>query len=71
MIRLSVIVPTRNRREVLLTRALPAMFRQQMPAEEFEIVVVVDGSTDGTAGALRELRSPVFADCDRTSWRRR
>lgn len=58
MIRLSVIVPTRNRREVLLKRALPAMFRQQMPAEEFEIVVVVDGATDGTAAALRELHPP-------------
>jgi peptidoglycan/xylan/chitin deacetylase (PgdA/CDA1 family)/glycosyltransferase involved in cell wall biosynthesis len=58
MIRLSVIVPTRNRRDVLMTRALPAMFNQQMRADEFEIVVVVDGSTDGTAAALRELRPP-------------
>jgi peptidoglycan/xylan/chitin deacetylase (PgdA/CDA1 family) len=34
------------------------MFAQDMPADEFEIVVVVDGSTDGTAQALRELKSP-------------
>jgi glycosyltransferase involved in cell wall biosynthesis len=58
MIRLSVIVPTRNRRDVLMSRALPAMFSQQMRADEFEIIVVVDGSTDGTAAALRELRPP-------------
>ena len=58
MIKLSVIVPTRNRRDVLMTRALPAMFNQQMRADEFEIVVVVDGSTDGTAAALRELSPP-------------
>lgn len=58
MIRLSVIVPTRNRREVLITRTLPAMFRQDLPADEFEIIVVVDGSTDGTAQALRDLEPP-------------
>jgi peptidoglycan/xylan/chitin deacetylase (PgdA/CDA1 family)/glycosyltransferase involved in cell wall biosynthesis len=54
--KLTVLVPTHNRREVLISRTLPAMFSQQIPAEEFEIVVVVDGSTDGTAEALRELR---------------
>ena len=57
-IKLSIVVPTRNRRDVLISRTLPAMFAQDMPSDEFEIIVVVDGSTDGTAQAVRELESP-------------
>jgi glycosyltransferase involved in cell wall biosynthesis/peptidoglycan/xylan/chitin deacetylase (PgdA/CDA1 family) len=57
-LKLSVVVPTRNRRDVLILRTLPAMFDQQIPADEAEIIVVVDGATDGTALALRELKSP-------------
>ena len=56
--KLSVVVPTRNRREVLIPRTLPAMFSQDVPVEDFEIIVVVDGSTDGTAQALSELQPP-------------
>ena len=56
--KLTVVVPTRNRREVLIPRTLPAMFSQDMTPEDFEIIVVVDGSTDGTAQALRELQPP-------------
>jgi glycosyltransferase involved in cell wall biosynthesis/peptidoglycan/xylan/chitin deacetylase (PgdA/CDA1 family) len=57
-LRLSVVLPTHNRRDVLVSRTLPAIFDQDMPVDEYEIVVVVDGSTDGTAEALRELRPP-------------
>jgi glycosyltransferase involved in cell wall biosynthesis/peptidoglycan/xylan/chitin deacetylase (PgdA/CDA1 family) len=57
-VKLSVVVPTRNRREVLIPRTLPAMFAQDMPTDEFEIIVVVDGATDGTAQALHELQTP-------------
>jgi peptidoglycan/xylan/chitin deacetylase (PgdA/CDA1 family)/glycosyltransferase involved in cell wall biosynthesis len=32
------------------------MFSQELPGADFEIIVVVDGSNDGTAQALRELR---------------
>ncbi len=53
--KLSVVVPTYNRREVLLSQTLPAIFGQDFPADEHEVIVVVDGSTDGTAEALRRL----------------
>jgi GT2 family glycosyltransferase/peptidoglycan/xylan/chitin deacetylase (PgdA/CDA1 family) len=49
--RLSVVVPTFQRREVL-ARTLPTMLDPAMPAGSYEIVVVVDGSTDGTAEML-------------------
>lgn len=57
-IKLSVVVPTHNRRDVLVSRTLPALFNQDLPVTHYEIVVVVDGSTDGTAQALRDLHSP-------------
>jgi GT2 family glycosyltransferase len=44
----SVIVCTYNRAR-LLERALRSLARQTAPAGEFEIIVVDDGSTDGTA----------------------
>ena len=56
--KLTVIIPTHNRREVLITRTLSAMFSQDVPADDFEIIVVVDGSTDGTVAALRKLKPP-------------
>lgn len=34
------------------------MLSQDIPVDDFEIVIVVDGSTDGTAQALRELKPP-------------
>jgi glycosyltransferase involved in cell wall biosynthesis/peptidoglycan/xylan/chitin deacetylase (PgdA/CDA1 family) len=57
-LKISVVVPTHNRRDVLVSRTLPAIFDQDLPATEYEVIVVVDGSTDGTAQALRELHSP-------------
>ncbi len=54
--KLTVLVPTRNRRDVLISRTLPAMFNQDIPPENVEIIVIVDGGTDGTAEALHQLR---------------
>ncbi len=56
---LSIVVSTYNRSE-LLRRLLASLDRQDAAAESFEVVVVVDGSTDGTAGMLASL-TPRYA----------
>jgi len=50
--RFSIVIPTYQRREVVL-RTVAALGRQSV--RDFEAIVVVDGSTDGSAGALRGL----------------
>lgn len=54
---ISVVIPTYNRKE-LIARTLPSMLEQAFSPDEFEVVVVVDGSTDGTASILRDIKSP-------------
>jgi glycosyltransferase involved in cell wall biosynthesis len=51
----SVVIPTYNRRPIL-EKALLALENQRLgpPLEDYEVVVVDDGSTDGTAGWLRQ-----------------
>jgi len=51
---LSVVIPTRDKRE-LLERTLRALRVQQPGVEEWEIVVVDDGSRDDTGVFLRDL----------------
>ena len=55
MIRISVIIPTYNRRHVL-ERTLPGVLAQDFPPQDYEVIVVIDGSTDGTAELLRDLK---------------
>src|SRR4029078_6075176 len=52
----SIVVPTYQRRETVCAsvRALVAL---QYPGG-IELIVVVDGSTDGTAAALRAIKTP-------------
>jgi GT2 family glycosyltransferase/peptidoglycan/xylan/chitin deacetylase (PgdA/CDA1 family) len=54
--RFSIVVPTYRRRDVV-TASVRALTRQE-GAAPFEVIVVVDGSDDGSAEALRALRVP-------------
>jgi glycosyltransferase involved in cell wall biosynthesis len=55
--RLSVAIASYDRR-AKLARALGALARQTLPPEQFEVVVVLDGSQDGSAQRVRALRLP-------------
>jgi GT2 family glycosyltransferase len=50
----SVIIPTYQRRTSVL-RLLDALALQDLPAAQFEVIVVVDGSDDGTEEAATQL----------------
>jgi glycosyltransferase involved in cell wall biosynthesis/peptidoglycan/xylan/chitin deacetylase (PgdA/CDA1 family) len=54
---LSVLIATHNRRE-MLARCLAALAAQTQDPAEFEVIVVDDGSTDGTPAALAQLSTP-------------
>jgi len=56
-LKISVVIPTRNRCE-LLRGCLESMERQTLSSQEFEIIVVVDGSTDGTLEFLQTYSPP-------------
>lgn len=51
----SIVIPTRNRREVVL-RTLSALDAQDAGATVFDVIVVANGCTDGTADAVRATR---------------
>ncbi|MCL6613778.1 MAG: glycosyltransferase [Firmicutes bacterium] len=51
----SVVIPTYNRREYLL-RCLRSLFAQTVDPSLYEIVIIDDGSTDGTREAVEEIR---------------
>lgn len=55
---LSVVICTYNRAQ-LLARTLPTVLDQELPSERYEVVVVVDGSTDETLEFLSDVRSTV------------
>ncbi len=62
MVKASVIVPVYNGEETI-GECLAALFRQSAPREDYEVIVVDDGSTDGTAAIVstyqvRLLRQP-------------
>lgn len=51
---ISVIIPTHNRKNLLL-KCLESLFDQNVDTMLYEIIVVDDGSTDGTKEALEEI----------------
>jgi len=57
MIKISVVIPTFNRRHVL-ERTLPTLIAQDLAYEDFEVLVVDNGSTDGTAEFLTGFNPP-------------
>ena len=54
--KVSVLIATYNRRD-LLDRSLECLFRQDYPKDQYEIIVVDDGSSDGTQKMV-EGKSP-------------
>ena len=56
LLKLSVIISTYNRRDALLSKCLPSIFDQDLASDQFEVIIIVDGSTDGTGAALRALQ---------------
>ncbi len=55
----SITIPTYNRRALLL-QTLASLERQSVPPERYEVIVTVDGSTDGTVEALAAFRPPYW-----------
>jgi GT2 family glycosyltransferase len=53
----SLVIPTHNRRESL-RMVLEALARQTTPAERYEVLVICDGCTDGSAEMCRGLAVP-------------
>jgi GT2 family glycosyltransferase len=58
MTRVSIVVPTYNRLN-RLKQVLVHLEKQHYPLDRFEVVVVSDGSSDGTDAYLRSLTTPL------------
>src|SRR5215212_4697361 len=58
----TVVVATFNRADGL-KRLLQALTEQDLGTENFEVVVVDDGSTDGTSRLLNSVRTPFALHC--------
>jgi glycosyltransferase involved in cell wall biosynthesis len=58
MLKISVVIPTYNRMGRLRV-VIAALEQQTYPLNEFEVIVISDGSTDGTEAFLDSLRTPL------------
>ncbi len=54
--KISIVIPTYNRKKVL-KRCLQLLFAQEFPSSEYEIILVDNGSTDGTDKIVASLSS--------------
>ncbi len=57
MIELSIVIPTYQRCQSLY-HVLLACAQQTLPSEQYEVIVTIDGSSDGTVAMLRHLNVP-------------
>jgi len=55
--RISVVIPTHQRR-ASVERAVRSLMTQTLSPDEYEVVVAIDGSTDGTREMLDSMRAP-------------
>jgi GT2 family glycosyltransferase len=55
--RLSVVIPTYQRRDSLL-RLLESLRTQTVSSDTYEVIAAIDGSTDGSADAVRGFAAP-------------
>ncbi len=53
----SVLIATHNRAK-LLASTVRSLFQQDFPPREWELVVCIDGGSDGTTAMLREMEGP-------------
>jgi glycosyltransferase involved in cell wall biosynthesis len=53
-IKITVVIPTYNRKDTL-KKCLNAVFNQSYPKAGYEVIVIDDGSTDGTEGLVSSL----------------
>lgn len=51
---ISVVIPTYNRKDILL-RTIKSLIDQTYPKDKYEIIIVDDGSTDGTENISRDF----------------
>jgi GT2 family glycosyltransferase len=60
----SVVISTFNRRDAL-EQTLTALAKQDIPHSDYEVLVIDDGSTDGTSELLSRIRVPYVLRCRR------
>jgi GT2 family glycosyltransferase len=58
--RVSVVIPT-YRRRALVERSLQSLARQTLPPEQYEVIVAIDGSEDGTREMVGRFSGPFHA----------
>lgn len=58
MVTFSVVIPTFNRKAQLI-KVIEGLENQSFPKDDFEVIIISDGSTDGTNEYLKSLETPL------------